>query len=288
MNKIMDRIISKLEIYDLKTASHRIIKEFPYLIEAPNWSPDGKWIIFNSNGKLYRIATDGTSEAEAIESGIAIRCNNDHVISSDGKFIAVSHHTQEDGLSRIYVLPFEGGEARCVTPDGPSYLHGWSPDMKSMAYCAFRGDAHVVHTMELEEGIEKAHTRAEEGLSDGPEYSPDGKHIWFNWVKTGLMQIWRMRADGSEQTQMTFDENLNSWFPHVSPDGKWVVFIAYRKGDLKPDEHLPNKNVILRIMPAEGGEPQTIVELFGGQGTINVNSWAPDSQQFAYVSYELK
>lgn len=160
--------------------------------------------------------------------------------------------------------------------------------MKSMAYCAFRGDAHVVHTMEMTSGVEVAHTLGEDGLSDGPEYSPEGKYIWFNWVKTGLMQVWRMRADGSEQTQMTFDEDLNSWFPHVSPDNKWVVYVAYHKGDLKPDEHLPNKNVVLRMMPAGGGTPKTIVELFGGQGTINVNSWSPDSKQFAYVSYELR
>lgn len=251
----MNEVISKLEIYDLATGTHRVVKEFPYLIEAPNWSPDGKWFVFNSKGRLYRLAVNGSSEAELIESGVAQKCNNDHVISSDGKYIAVSHHTAEDGNSRIYVLPFEGGEAKCVTPNGPSYLHGWSPDMKSMAYCAFRGDAHVVHTMEMTSGVEVAHTLGEDGLSDGPEYSPEGKYIWFNWVKTGLMQVWRMRADGSEQTQMTFDEDLNSWFPHVSPDNKWVVYVAYHKGDLKPDEHLPNKNVVLRIMPAEGGAP---------------------------------
>lgn len=283
----MERVISKIEIYDVATSSHRVVREFPFLLEAPNWSPDGKYLIFNSNGRLYRMNVDGSEEPLLIESGIAVKCNNDHVISSDGKQIAVSHHTASDGNSRIYVFPFEGGEAKEVTPIGPSYLHGWSPDMKQMAYCAFRGDAHVVHTLDLETGIETAHTNGEDGLSDGPEYSPCGKYIWFNWVKTGLMQVWRMKADGSEQTQMTFDEDLNSWFPHVSPDGEKVVFVAYHKGDLKPDEHLPNKNVVLRMMSANGGEPKTIVELFGGQGTINVNSWSPDSKQFAYVSYEV-
>lgn len=284
----MERIISHLEIYDIPTGKRRTIQSFPYLIEAPNWSPDGKWLVFNSNGRLYRLSSDGKGDAQLIESGIAQKCNNDHVISSDGKQIAVSHHTAEDGNSRIYILPFEGGEAKCVTPNGPTYLHGWSPDMKEMAYCAFRGEAHVVHTMNLETGVEIAHTEGKDGLSDGPEYSPCGQYIWFNWVKTGLMQIWRMKKDGSEQTQMTFDEDLNAWFAHVSPDGKLVVYIAYHKGDLKPDEHLPNKNVLLRLMPAEGGTPQTIVELFGGQGTINVNSWSPDSKQFAFVSYQLK
>lgn len=282
----MDRTTSRLEIYDTETGKHKIIREFQFLIEAPNWSPDGKWIIFNSNGQLYRTDCDGAQEPVLIESGIAQRCNNDHVISSDGTQIAVSHHGT-DGNSRIYTVPLNGGAAKEITPIGPSYLHGWSPDMQQMAYCAFRGDAHVVHTIDLASGKEKALTPAEYGLSDGPEYSPDGKHIWFNWVKTGLMQVWRMKTDGSEQQQMTFDEDRNSWFPHLSPDGREVVYIAYKKDDLKPDEHLPNKNVELRIMPADGGTPQTILQLFGGQGTINVNSWSPDSKKFAFISYRI-
>lgn len=281
------RTISKLEIYDLESQSHKVVKVLPYLIEAPNWTPDGKWLIFNSEGKLYKIAVDGNDEPHLIESGFANKCNNDHVISSDGKQIAVSHHG-EDGISRIYTLPIEGGEPQLITPIGPSYLHGWNPTMNQMTYCAFRGDAHVVHTIDLNNGKEFALTEGKDGLSDGPEYSPCGNYIWFNWVKTGLMQVWKMKSDGSEQTQMTFDEELNAWFPHVSPDGKNVVYIAYHKGDLKPDEHLPNKNVLLRLMSADGGTPKTIVSLFGGQGTINVNSWSPDSKQFAFVSYELE
>ena len=168
----------------------------------------------------------------------------------------------------------------------PSYLHGWSPDGKELAYCAARNGNFDVYVIPVEGGEERRLTTAE-GLDDGPEYSPDGQYIWFNSVRTGLMQVWRMRVDGSEQTQMTFDENRNSWFPHVSPDGKQVIFIAYRKGDLEPGQHLANKNVELRLMPAAGGEPKTVVKLFGGQGTINVNSWAPDSRRLAFVSYRL-
>ena len=145
----------------------------------------------------------------------------------------------------------------------PSYLHGWSPDGKELAYCASRNGNFDVYVIPAEGGEEKRLTTAE-GLDDGPEYS-----------------------DGSEQTQMTFDETRNSWFPLVSPDGKWVIFITYYKGDLEPGEHLANKNVELRLMPASGGEPKTMVKLFGGQGTINVNSWAPDSKRLAFVSYRL-
>ena len=260
--------------------------EFSHLIEAPNWTPDGKWLIYNSGGKLYRISPDSPGKPEQIDAGFADSCNNDHVLSPGGDMIAVSHGTKEDGKSRIYTLPIEGGVPALVTPMGPSYLHGWSPNGEWLTYCAERGGNYDVYAIPAQGGVEVRLTDAE-GLDDGPEYSPDGRHIWFNSVRSGLMQIWRMNADGSDQTQMTFDETRNSWFPHVSPDGSQIVFIAYNKGDLKPDEHLANKNVELRIMPSAGGEPKTVIKLFGGQGTINVNSWAPDSRRLAFVSYKI-
>jgi len=280
-----EKVISRLEILDITTGKRTVVKEFPYLIEAPNWTPDGSRLVYNSGGKLYKISPDNPGEPQLINTGFVANCNNDHVISADGKFMAISHSPAEGGGSRVYTVPFTGGTPRLITPVGPSYLHGISPDNKYLAYCAERKGNFDVYVIPFEGGEEIRLTTAED-LDDGPEYSPDGKYIWFNSVRTGLMQVWRMKADGTEQTQMTFDETRNSWFPHISPDGKQVIFITYTKGDLKPNEHLPNKNVELRIMPAEGGEPKTLVKLFGGQGTINVNSWAPDSKRLAFVSYE--
>lgn len=281
------KVTSILEICDITTGERTTVKEFPYLIEAPNWTSDGQWLIYNSGGKLYKLSPDQPGEPEQIETAYAVRCNNDHVLSVDGQQIAISHGTKEDGQSRIYTLPITGGTPRLVTPMAPSYLHGWSPDGKQLAYCAARKGNFDVYVIPAEGGEEQRLTTAE-GLDDGPEYAPDGKHIWFNSVRSGLMQVWRMKADGSEQTQMTFDETRNAWFPHVSPDGQQVVFITYYKGDLEPGQHLANKNVELRIMPATGGESRLLVKLFGGQGTINVNSWAPDSRRFAFVSYRLQ
>ena len=281
------KVSSVLEIFDVTTNERTVVKEFPYLIEAPNWTPDGEWLVYNSGGKLYKLSPVHPEEPQLINTGFATRCNNDHVISADGKYIAISHSPVEGGGSRIYTLPFEGGIPRLITPVGPSYLHGISPDNKYLSYCAERNGNYDVYVIPFEGGEEIRLTTVED-LDDGPEYSPDGQYVWFNSARSGLMQIWRMKADGSEQTQMSFDENRNSWFPHVSPDGKQVLFICYRKGDLKPDEHLANKNVELRIMPATGGDPKTLVQLFGGQGTINVNSWAPDSKRLAFVSYRLE
>lgn len=280
------QVTSVLEIMDITTGKRTVLKEFSYLIEAPNWTIDGKWLIYNSKGKLYKISPTSPGEPIEINTGYATRCNNDHVLSFDGKQIAISHGTKEDGRSRIYTLPIEGGTPALITPLAPSYLHGWSPDGKQLAYCADRNGDYDVYVIPAEGGEEVRLTTAE-GLDDGPEYSPCGKYIWFNSVRSGLMQVWRMKADGSEQTQMTMDETRNSWFPHVSPNGELIVYIAYKKGDVSPGDHPANKNVELLLMPAKGGEPKVLTKLFGGQGTINVNSWAPDSKRFAFVSYKL-
>ena len=276
---------SFLEIYDLDTRSSRLVKRFDYLIEAPNWSPDGRELIYNSRGRIWRLDIE-TGEARQVDSGYATACNNDHVLSPDGREIAVSHHTAEDGQSRIYRLPLDGGQPELITALAPSYLHGWSPDGELLAYCAERGGEYDVYVIPAAGGVERRLTDAP-GLNDGPEFSPCGQYIWFNSVRTGRMQAWRMRVDGSEQTQMTHDTDWNTWFPHISPDGEHVVMLCYDADDLEPHEHLPHLNVRLRLMRADGSGLEELVELFGGQGTINVNSWSPCSRYFAYVHYAL-
>jgi Tol biopolymer transport system component len=278
-------VISTLETVDVQTGERKALAQFDFLIEAPNWTNDGKRLIYNSKGRIYSFDI-ATRESTVIESGYATECNNDHVLSPDNTQIAVSHQTREDGHSRIYVFPLAGGNPVLLTPMAPSYLHGWSPDGRTLAYCAERNGQYHIYTVPVSGGVETQLTDST-GLDDGPEYSPDGNHIWFNSVRTGLMQVWRMNADGSEQTQMTFDES-NNWFPHVSPDGKTVAFLSYKKDDVAPGDHPANKNVEIRLMSSAGGDFTTLLKLFGGQGTVNVNSWSPDSKQLAFVSYQLK
>ncbi|QAY66992.1 TolB family protein [Paenibacillus protaetiae] len=278
-------VISILETVDTATGERQTLAEFDSLIEAPNWTKDGKRLIFNSGGLLYSFDLASGTYA-AIDSGYADHCNNDHVLSPDQARVAVSHHTKEDGQSRIYIVPLEGGAPQLITPMAPSYLHGWSPDGKTLAYCAERKGQYDIYTIPAAGGVETQLTHTQ-GLDDGPEFSPDGRHIWFNSTRSGLMQVWRMNADGSEQSQMTFDES-NAWFPHVSPDGETVAYLVYKKGDVSPNDHPANKQVEIRLMPSSGGGYRTLVQLFGGQGTINVNSWSPDSRKLAFVSYRLK
>ncbi|MBO6102233.1 MAG: TolB family protein [Opitutales bacterium] len=281
-----EKVSSVLEVIDVQSGERRAVREFPRKIEAPNWTPDGKWLVFNSGGKIYKISPAGDSEPVEIPTGFAKSCNNDHVLSADGSILALSHHTREDGQSRVYVVNFEGGTPSLITPVGPSYLHGVCPKGKFLVYCGGRKGNYDVYKIPLCGGEEIRLTDSP-ALDDGPEYSPDGGHIWFNSCRSGLMQLWRMNPDGSNQTQMTFDKDRNSWFAHISPDGKTVAFLAYSASDVKPDSHPANKNVELRVMPASGGEPKTVARIFGGQGTINVNSWAPDSRRLAFVSYKI-
>ncbi len=278
-------VVSILETLDVETGERTILAEFENLIEAPNWTEDGEFLVYNSDGKIFKFNLS-TNGSEMVDSKFVDACNNDHILSPGGKSIAVSHGTREDGQSRIYVVPFDGSNPILITPIAPSYLHGWSPDGWTLSYCAERNGQYDIYTIPIEGGVETQLTDLP-GLDDGPEYAPDGKTIWFNSVRSGLMQAWKMDANGENPTQMTFDD-ANTWFPHVSPDGKQVACITYAKGDVTPGDHPPNKNVEIRLFPASGGTPRVLVKLFGGQGTLNVNSWSPDSKKIAFVSYRLR
>lgn len=277
---------SKLEIMNVFDGKRLVIHEDKGRIEAPNWMPDGKRLLFNQGGSIYTIPISGGAP-EMLYTGNAKRNNNDHVISFDGKQLAISSH--RDGMpgggSTIYYLPLTGGEPKIVTDSTPSYLHGWSPDGKEVVYTAQRiskSAAYNIYKKPINGGPEVQLTFNTKGLADGPEYSPDGKWIWYNENKTGTMQLWRMKTDGSGNEQITFDE-YNNWFAHVSPDGKWIAFISFPT-TIDPDDHPFYKRVMLRLMPVNGGAPKAIAYLYGGQGTINTPSWSPDSKQIAFVS----
>lgn len=276
-----DYIGSHLELMDVKTGNTETIYYSPNSIQAPNWSNDGRFLIYNMNGLLYKFDI-ATKKPTKIETGIANANNNDHVISFDGKILGISHNNQKDsGQSIVYTVPISGGQPKRITSKGPSYLHGWSPDGRWLVFTGGRNGDYDIYKIAAKGGEEIRLTDAK-GLDDGAEFSRDGKYIWFNSTRSGTMQIWRMLADGSSQEQITKDE-FNNWFPHVSPDGKWVVFISFSK-EVAPDDHPFYKHVYLRLMPVSGGPAKIIGYLYGGQATINVPSWSPDSKRIAYVS----
>ena len=273
-------LYSALETITVASTDRHVEYVAPAHFEAPNWSRDGSFFLFNQQGGIYKLELHGSTPTP-VSTGPQTSCNNDHGISPDGQSIAISDSSQ-DRRSRVYVVPIGGGTPRQVTPDGPSYWHGWSPDGKTLAFTGQRNGNFDIYTVPAAGGGETRLTEAQ-GLDDGPEYSPDGSYLYFNSERTGSMQIWRMHADGSGQEQVLTDET-NDWFPHISPDGRWMVFLAYEKG---VTGHPPNQDVALYLMSMQDKKVHLLTKLFGGQGTINVPSWSPDSKKLAFVSYEL-
>lgn len=271
---------SFLCVADRDGRNERTVYQAERHFEAPNWSPDGRWIVFNAQGSLFRIPAAGGAEPERIETGDVKNINNDHGITRDGKLIAIS-------AGPIYVLPFAGGTPKRLTEKTPSYFHGWSPDNRTLAYCARRNDNFDLYAIGTEGGEEKRLT-THPGYDDGPDYTPDGKWIWFNSDRAGTWDLWRIPAsgagDGDKLAERITSDAREDWFPHPSPNGQWIVYLSFEKGT---KGHPANQRVQLKLMHARSRQGRVIKELFGGQGTINVNSWAPDSKRFAYVRYEL-
>jgi len=280
-------LYSTLETIDIDSADRRVVYLGPGRFEAPNWTRDGSAFLFNRDGHIERLPVNGGT-AQIIDTGFANRCNNDHGMSPDGTELAISDNSQENHESLVYIVPITGGTPRRITQKSPSYWHGWSPDGKTLAFVGQRNGDFDIYTLPADTlaGAPAPHeTRltTAKGLDDGPEYSPDGNYIYFNSERTGHMQIWRMKPDGSEQEQV-FSDDLNNWFPHISPDGQWMVFLTY-SADVTG--HPPNKYVMLRLMSLPDKKITVLAKLFGGQGTINVPSWSPDSRRLAFVSYML-
>jgi TolB protein len=279
-----DYIGSNLEIMDMQTHNRRIVYRSEDSLQAPNWTRDGSKLIYNSKGLLFNFDL-ATNKPSVLNSGFANDNNNDHVLSWDGKSIAISHHAADDERrSTIYTLPLTGSDKPVqITAKGAghSYLHGYSPDDKKLVFTGHRNGQYDIYTIDLDTRKETQLTD-NPTLDDGPEFSPDGRFIYFNSNRTGMMQLWRMNADGSNEEQLTFDK-YNDWFPHFSPDGKKIVFLSFMD-DIDSNDHPFYRHVYLREMPAEGGEAKIIAYIYGGQGTINVPSWSPDGAKIAFVS----
>ncbi|MGV1791853.1 TolB family protein [Rhizobium sp. A37_96] len=290
--RLLPRQISELVVFDIASSTARVIYETGELIEAPNWSPDGKWLVYNGDGRLFRISPDGQDGPHRINTAPVENLNNDHVVSPDGRSFFVSAN---DG--HLYRVPFEGGTPQRVSNEHEAsrgfkyYLHGISPDGATLAYVGLErreggGVFTRICTIPAAGGQDVFLTDGACPV-DGSEFSPDGQWIYFNSeaaaTQPGHAQAFRMRPDGTGLEQLTHDERVN-WFPHPAPNGRDLVYLSYPVGTIG---HPADKDVILRFMSADGGKARDLDAFNGGQGSTNVNSWAPDSSAFAYVRYPL-
>ncbi len=269
---------STLETVAIASTDRQAVYVTPGDIETPNWTGDGQALLFNRDGRLFRVPLAGGAPAQVASGDVIV--NGDHGLSPDGGAVAISGTTVAGGESRVYVMPATGGTPRLVTSNEPSYFHGWSPDGKTIAFVGRRNGNFDVYTVATTGGAETRLTRAP-GLDDGPEFAPDGRHIYFTSDRTGRVQLWRMQADGSSKEQLLADDR-NDWFPHVSPDGKWLAYLSYRS-DVQG--HPADQPVQVRLLSLADRTVTVLARLTGGVGTLNENSWSPDSKHLAFVSY---
>ncbi len=287
------RYRSKVTVFDLATRKSETVYTADEVVEAPNWSRDGKYLLVNTRGDLFRLPVGGPAQLEKIDLGpVGYRCNNDHDLSRDGRYLAFSASTRESRQSQVFLANGDGSGAKLMVETAPSYFHGWSPDGKWLAIVGQRNGKFELYRVPVQGGTEQRLT-SKGAYDDGPEYSPDGRWIYFNSDRSGGWDIWRMPPEGAgpgdaKAQQVTSDE-FEDWFPHISPNGKWMVFLSFPKGVKTHNDKL--EGVSLRLMPTPGkqvkpGKIEMLTTFFGGQGTINVNSWSPDSKRFAFVVYE--
>jgi Tol biopolymer transport system component len=289
------RYQSHVAIYDLAARKSRVVYTGPGIIEAPNWSRDGKYLLVNTKGDLFRLPLGKSRpELERLSLGPgSYACNNDHDLSPDGRKLAFSASSSSSSKSQVYVSEADGSGVRLVTQAAPSYFHGWSPDGRYLAFVAERGNGrYELYRIPAQGGAEERLTTAG-GYDDGPEYTPDGRWIYFNSNRGGRWNIWRIPPDGAgakdARAERVTSDAPEDWFPHISPDGRRIVFLSFPPGTEGHNDRMPG--MLLRMIDAPGehaeaGSVQVLAEIYGGQGTINVNSWSPDSKKFAYVVYE--
>lgn len=282
---------ARIRIWDRARGEVRTVHESAdRLYEAPNWTHDGRLLV-NGDGRLWLLPADGSAAPEAIPSPGLPNVNNDHVLSPDSRTVYASANDWH-----IYSLPIEGGAPTRLTEDDGAYhfLHGVRPDGERLAYVRLVADgdawpsAGMIHTISSAGGDDRAVT-TDPGPADGSAWSPDGEWIHFNTEQfstaPGHAQLARVREDGSGLEQLTFDERVN-WFPHIAPTGDVAVYLSFPPGTTGHPADLP---VELRLVTVGAWtEPTTIVALHGGQGTINVPSWAPDGSAFAFVDYPVE
>lgn len=292
---------SKISIYDLRDKSIRTVYQADQVFEAPNWSSDGKYLLTNSGGRLFRIPVDsaGSPAPETINIDTSLRLNNDHAPSPDGRRIAFSATSPASRQSQVYLTNADGSNTHVMVTTTPSYFHGWSPDGKYLAYVYQHPAANGVPANYDIFRIPVAGGESEQldsnpGYDDGPDYSPDGKWIYFNSDRSGSWDIWRIPADGAgpgdQKAEQVTNDEMEDWFPHPSPDSKWLLFLSFAKGTATHNDKLPGTQLRMMPMPrahlAKPPRIDVLTTFFGGQGAINVNSWSPDSTRFAYVIYE--
>lgn len=259
-----------------------VVRSVPAFMQSPNWAPDGKSIYVYENAHVMKIPyldPPAGGEPQAVDTGKLVGCGGNFGLSPDGKSLAITCAKDKGSPHHVFVLPASGGGTPRQVTEGPvsSYFHAWSPDSKTIAFTRGSASKADIFTVPAAGGAEVRLTS--DTLNDGPDYTPDGKLIYFDSMRSGTLQIWRMKADGSGAEQITDDGNINH-SPHVSPDGKTVAFLSQPVlggggiGD-----------VTIKVIDAPNGLIRTVASFQGNRNSFSTYTWG-NRNHVAFVSYQ--
>jgi len=273
---------SSVQILQTEDEARRavVVWNGPGRISSPNWMPDQKTLYAYKDGQILRIPLldplNG-GKPEVLDTAGLVDCAGDFGVSPDGKSIALSCAETKGGIRNLYVLPF-GGAPRRLTEGAPSFFHGWSADGNTLLFTRGKAAAADFFLVPAAGGPERRLTS--DTLHDGPEFTPDGKYIYFDSSRSGSSQIWRMKADGTGAIQIT-DDGMEDQSPHVSPDGAAVAWLQ-----LKPGGGTGVQDASIQLLSVKDGVIRTLVNFQGNRGSFTMPVWG-DKNHLALVSYQM-
>ena len=206
------------------------------LLEAPNWTLDGRSLLLNGDGVLWTLDLAGAEAGlRRIELTDLPEVNNDHVLDPDGRHVYASAMD-----AHVYRGALTGGAVERKTPEDGHwhFLHGVSPDGKRLAYVEISDLTRPVGRLMVLGPDGSAHL-VDTGPDhiDGPEWSPDGAWIYFNTegftTAPGHAQLARVPDGGGEVERLLTSDTVD-WFPHLSPDAAYAVVHQLPRGHAGP------------------------------------------------------
>ena len=232
---------------------------------------------------LFVMKPDGSANRQLTSSG----GNGDPCWSPDGTRIAFTAvHYADNYNSQIHIINADGSGEIQLT-DSPGY-HGspsWSPDGSQIVYEYDYFDTKKALQIIDISGGDIRQLSCAELATELPRYSPDGKWIAFVGISEGktYTNIYKIKPDGSELTQVTFldDNNEYVFSPSWSPDGKRLAFVIYYSGDTSVES---SEIAVIEI------DSLTLTTITGSKGHKGGVTWSPDGEQlvFSRISWKIE